>query len=126
MLNENGGVVLEGTKPLTESESRLVRRTLAKNLSMPPKTFDGVKDEIRVLQRKVECSRAHSTQCLLYSPLHLYTVFSPLHRCAFFSLHASVHCAAVYRWCSRSPRRRRAARWRSQTTPPFAITRLLP
>merc|ERR1719440_198558 len=44
---------LDGTKPLTESESKLIRHKLATKLGLPPTLFDSVKDELRVLQRTV-------------------------------------------------------------------------
>jgi len=52
-LAEQGTVTLRGSTPLTERESKLVRRGLAKHLGLAPQQFDGVRDEIRVLQRKI-------------------------------------------------------------------------
>ena len=52
-LNDSGDIKLVGTTPLRESESRAVRHALATRLGLTKNMFDGVKDEIRVLQRKV-------------------------------------------------------------------------
>jgi len=52
-LGESGQVTLDGTQPLSERESTLVRQTLATRLALSPKQLDNVKDDIRYLQRKV-------------------------------------------------------------------------
>jgi len=57
-LVEQSRVRLRGTEPLTDSESKLIRRTLAAKLGLPGHMFDSVKDEIRVLQRTVVVSLA--------------------------------------------------------------------
>ena len=59
-LVEQGAVTLRGTTPLTERESKLVRRALAVHLGLAPAQFDGVRDEIRVLQRKIVLELAHA------------------------------------------------------------------
>jgi len=52
-LVESGRIVLHGTTPLSEGDSTTIRRALATHLGLPTNQFDGVKDDIRVLQRKV-------------------------------------------------------------------------
>jgi len=41
------------SNPLTDEESNLIRRSFSSHLGLPPNLFDGVKDEIRLLQRQV-------------------------------------------------------------------------
>jgi len=52
-LIEQDKLQLRGEEPLNEAESKLIRRALAAQLGLPPSLFDGVKDDIRVLQRQV-------------------------------------------------------------------------
>lgn len=52
-LEEDGRLKRDGNKPLSESTSNLIRRSLAQKLGLPPKLFDVVKDELRVLQRNI-------------------------------------------------------------------------
>ena len=52
-LHEDGQITLRGQSPLSEGESTRVRHTLARKLGLPARMLDGVKDEIRVLQRNV-------------------------------------------------------------------------
>jgi len=52
-LVDNGTVRLSGTAPLSAAQSTSIRRALALRLGLPPSKFDGVKDDIRLLQRTV-------------------------------------------------------------------------
>ena len=61
-LSESGQVVLKGTTPLSERESKLIRQTLSASLGLPKNMFDGVRDEIRVLQRKVVVQLAKESE----------------------------------------------------------------
>jgi len=52
-LSEMGVIRLKGAKPLSDGASSKIRHALAAKLGLPPKLLDGVKDEIRLLQRTV-------------------------------------------------------------------------
>jgi len=52
-LAETGVIRLQGSKPLDNSASNKIRHALATKLGLPSNLLDGVKDEIRVLQRTV-------------------------------------------------------------------------
>lgn len=52
-LVDSRRLVLRGLSPLSQGESKLIRRSLAQRLGLDANKFDGVQDDIRFLQRKV-------------------------------------------------------------------------